>query len=196
MFAQEELVAEIGKLQRFAYKLTKNKPDADDLVQSTCLRALEKADLFTDGTNLSGWASKIMFNLYLSSYRRKAKFEITTDPDLHINKVVVEPRQETDMELANVQKAMTRLHADHYEVLNLVCIEGMQYDEVAKKLNVPIGTVRSRLSRARAQLQVILNPPVAAIVTHKQQPSSQLVRGYMPHIPASAVPWAAHKAMH
>ena len=64
MFTQDALMAETGKLQKFSMKLTRNKANADDLFQSTCLRALEKAHYFQDGTNLFSWTSKIMYNLF------------------------------------------------------------------------------------------------------------------------------------
>ena len=159
MFAQSALVDEIGKLQKFAFRLTRNKSDADDLVQSTCLRALEKAHYFKDGTNLFGWTSKIMFNLFVSSYRRKSKFETKFDPESYLEKASVAAGQDSCVELENVRKAMTKLSAEHQEILVLVCIKGMRYEEVSGMLQIPVGTVRSRLARARKQLQTIMDTP-------------------------------------
>jgi RNA polymerase sigma-70 factor (ECF subfamily) len=123
MFAQSALVAETGKLQKFAMSLTKNKPDADDLVQSTCLRALEKADLFQDGTNLLGWTSKIMFNIFVAGYNRRRKFENQYDPEPYLTSVSVEPLQETYAELVNVHGAMKKLNPDHYRILVLIYVK-------------------------------------------------------------------------
>ena len=159
MFAQNCLVAETGRLQKFAFKLTRNKSDADDLVQSTCLRALEKNDSFETGTNLFGWTSKIMYNLFVSGYRRRMKFESQYDPDIYLDKEIVMPMQDTLLEAENVKRAMLLLSADHREVLMMICVNGMSYQEVADNLDISIGTVRSRLSRAREHLQIILEEP-------------------------------------
>lgn len=159
MLAQIELVAETGKLQKFALRLTQNKADADDLVQSTCLRALEKADYFEDGTNLFSWTSKIMYNLFVSGYRRKVKFETQYDPESYLEKQSVKPAQDAKMDFSDVQRAMEKINADHRDILTLVCIEGGSYQQVADILEIPVGTVRSRLFRARVSLQFMLDTP-------------------------------------
>ena len=159
MFTQNALIAEAGKLQKFALRLTKNKAHADDLLQSTCLRALEKSHYFQDGTNMFSWTSKIMYNLFVSDYRRKVKFETQFDPEPALLKQTVAPSQEIHAELANVKRAMIKLSPVYHEILILSCVEGMRYDEIAEMLDIPIGTVRSRLSRARAQLQTIIDTP-------------------------------------
>ncbi len=159
MFAQNSLVEQTGRLQKFAYKLTRNKSDADDLVQSTCLRALEKNESFEDGTNLFGWTSKIMYNLFVSDYRRRTKFESQYDPDIYLDKEVVMPMQDVILEAENVKRAMLHLSNDHNEVLVMICVKGMSYQEVSDELDISIGTVRSRLSRARERLQIIMDEP-------------------------------------
>jgi RNA polymerase sigma-70 factor, ECF subfamily len=159
MFAQSALVSETVKLQKFALRLTRNKADADDLVQSTCLRALEKAHSFEDGTNLFSWTSKIMFNIFVTGYRRRTKFETRFDPETYIEKASVAPTQDTGAEIANVKRAMTKLSADHRAIIVLICARGMHYEEVSRMLQIPVGTVRSRLSRAREQLQAIMDTP-------------------------------------
>jgi RNA polymerase sigma-70 factor (ECF subfamily) len=159
MFAQNALLAETGKLQKFAMRLAKNKADADDLLQATCLRALEKADYFENGTNLFGWTSKIMYNIFATNYNRRAKFETRFDPEPYLEKRSVTPAQEIAAELADVKRAMMKLSADHREILVMVCVKEMRYEEVSALLQIPVGTVRSRLSRAREQLQVIMNTP-------------------------------------
>lgn len=158
MFAQSALIDEMPKLGRFALKLTKNMSGRDDLVQSTCLRALEKADYFTDGSNLFSWTSKIMFNIFVSEYRRKARFETSNDSEEIIASQAVEPRQEMDMDIKRLDQAMSQLAPAHHQVIQKVYIEGWSYQEVAEQLNVPIGTVRSRLARARQHLVGIMNP--------------------------------------
>lgn len=163
MFAQSALVGETGRLTKFALHLTRNRTDADDLLQSTCLRALEKADSFENGTNLFGWASKIMFNLFVSGYRRRVRFETRFDPESYLENESVAATQDIVAELVNVRKAMMELSADHRRVLVLVCVDGRNYEEVSALLQVPVGTVRSRLSRARRQMRDILNAPLSRL---------------------------------
>jgi RNA polymerase sigma-70 factor (ECF subfamily) len=159
MFQQEEIVGEIGNLRKFALRLTKNAHDADDLVQSTLLRALEKKEYFQNDTNLFSWASKIMFNLFVSSYRQKKKFETQYDPAPYIETMSAGPAQEANADLAIVGHSMQQLSPEHREILMLVCVQGMRYEEASEMLQVPVGTVRSRLSRARKQLQDMLTTP-------------------------------------
>lgn len=159
MFNNDELMEQTDRLQKFAYKLTRNKADGEDLLQSTVLRAIEKKHLFQEGTNLFSWSSKIMYNMFVSNYRRKVKFETQYDPESYIENECVEANQNIQMEFKDVDRAMDELSNEHKEILVMVCIKGMQYAEVAENLDLPVGTVRSRLSRARESLQVALEAP-------------------------------------
>lgn len=161
MFMQNELITEMPKLQKFASKLTRNKSEAEDLLQSTLLRALEKKDYFETGTDLFKWSSKIMYNIFVTDYRRKTKFETQYDPEFHIENRSVEADQHTKLEVKLLGQAMTHMSPEHKEILVLVCIKGMQYQEVADMLEIPVGTVRSRLSRARNQLIALMEGPAS-----------------------------------
>lgn len=152
MFSNVDLINEKEKLYKFAYKLTRNQSDADDLLQSTLLRAIEKKHLFEKGTNLFSWTSKIMYNLFVSGYRRRTKFETQYDPDSYIEQESVEATQETKMALKEVGAAMNSISNDHQQILIMVCVKGMPYADVSNALRIPVGTVRSRLSRAREAL--------------------------------------------
>lgn len=156
MFTQNALVAEMDNLRKFALRLTGNSFDAEDLLQSTVLRALEKKDYFQTDTNLFKWTSKIMFNLFVSTYRRKKKFETRYDPETFLENASVEADQDSKTELRLVREAMKSLSDEHNEILVMVCVKGMRYEEVAQNLEIPVGTVRSRLSRAREQLQLVM----------------------------------------
>jgi RNA polymerase sigma-70 factor, ECF subfamily len=160
MFTQSDIIVEMPKLRKFASKLTRNNSEADDLLQSTLLRALEKADYFETGTDLFKWSSKIMYNIFVTEYRRKVKFETQYDPESHIENRSVEPDQQTKLEVKVLAKAMEQMSPEHREILVLVCVKGMQYQEVADMLSIPVGTVRSRLSRARNQLIAMMEGPV------------------------------------
>lgn len=158
MFDQSDLVAEIANLRKFAMRLTKNSSDADDLLQATVLRALEKNEYFQENTNLFSWSSKIMFNLFVSQYRHKKKFETQYDATPYLEQRTTNATQEHCTDLSIVRESMDRLSREHREILDLVCVNGMRYEEVATMLDVPVGTVRSRLCRARRQLQSLLEP--------------------------------------
>lgn len=159
MFKQQELVQEMPKLRKFAAKLTRNKSEADDLLQSTLLRALEKADYFQTGTDLFKWTSKVMYNIFVTDYRRKVKFESQYDPESYIENRAVEAEQQSKAEVKALGRAMEKMSAEHKEILIMVCVKGMQYQEVADMLDIPVGTVRSRLSRARNQLISMMEGP-------------------------------------
>ena len=159
MFNQNELIIEMPKLRKFAGKLTRNTTEAEDLLQSTLLRALEKKTYFETGTDLFKWSSKIMYNIFVTDYRRKTKFETQYDPEFHIENRSVEPDQQTKLEVKVLAEAMNKMSAEHKEILVLVCVKGMQYQEVADMLEIPVGTVRSRLSRARNQLIALMEGP-------------------------------------
>jgi RNA polymerase sigma-70 factor, ECF subfamily len=192
MFTQKALTDETIKLQKFSLRLTKHKADADDLLQSTCLRALEKAHLFEEGTNLFGWTSKIMYNLFISNCRRRSNFESQSDPEVCISRQAVAPTQDIESEFKNVKRAMAQLNDDHREILIMIGVQGMSYDEASKELHIPVGTVRSRLSRAREQLQTVLEKPSLRAVPRIAVPE-QSANNNIPKIPAFIAARAIHK---
>jgi RNA polymerase sigma-70 factor, ECF subfamily len=159
MFTNNQLLIEMPKLKRFGHKLTRNNTQADDLLQSTLLRALEKKDYFQDGTNLFSWTSKIMYNMFVTDYRRKVRFDSLYDPEEKINSMKINADQDVKLEFKQVSDAMEKLSESHKEIIILVCVKGMQYQETSELLNIPVGTVRSRLSRARIELEKILGIP-------------------------------------
>ena len=161
MFNNQELTTEVSGLRNFARRLTQNNHDAEDLLQYTLLRAIEKKHLFQENTDLFKWTSKIMYNQFVSDYRRKAKFETKYDPESYLEAESIEAPQDKQIELQSVNEAMSRLSHEHQEILILICVQGMSYQEVSEFLNIAIGTVRSRLSRARESLQQQLETTAA-----------------------------------
>ncbi len=159
MFMNAELIDETARLKKFAYKLTQNFADAEDLLQSTVLRAIEKKHLFKTDSNLFSWTSRIMYNMFVSNYRRKVKFESQYDPESYIERESVKPTHDVEMEFQDVDHALEKLSVSQREIIIMVCAKEMSYEDVAKKLDIPVGTVRSRLSRARKNLQDILETP-------------------------------------
>lgn len=156
MFTDNQLISEMDRLNKFAFKLTRNHADAEDLLQNTVLRAYEKKHLFKEGSNVFSWTSKIMYNLFVTDYRRKVKFESQYDPEPAIANEVANVNQEDTVMMKEVTKAMEYLSEDHRDILIMICAQGMKYEEAAEQLNIPVGTVRSRLSRARSILMELM----------------------------------------
>lgn len=148
-----DLEGEIPHLRRYARSLTKERDSADDLVQSCLERAISRSSQYQSGTNRRAWLFKIMYNLFISERRSQARvvrLQDSLDPDRHIS---VAASQHHSVELAQAAEALERLPAEQREVLLLVALEGMSYEEVAEIMEIPIGTVRSRLSRARETMR-------------------------------------------
>jgi RNA polymerase sigma-70 factor (ECF subfamily) len=149
------LEQEIPRLRRYARVLTKDTDDADDLVQDCLLRALDNLDRWQAGTNMRAWLFTIMHRLFLNSTRRKPMVSVEDlDPSRAVQ--VSPASQEHSVRLAEVQQAFATLTKDHQEIILLVAIERLHYEEAAGILNVAVGTVRSRLFRAREALEKAL----------------------------------------
>ena len=154
---REELGALLPRLRRFALGLTGDADLADDLVQAGCERALARQHQWQPGTRLDSWMYKIMQNLWIDQMRAKSEVipaepeEIERVPDRDWNRGI-----EAQLTLAQVMAAMQKLPPQMRSVLALVCIEDQSYREAAETLGVPIGTVMSRLARARLELHRVL----------------------------------------
>lgn len=151
---RQDLVALVPKLRRFAYSLTGNRQDGDDLVQSAIEKALRNAAQFQHGTRMDSWLYRIIQTLWIDDRRRVLRRGSTMDPDdAHLSdegKAASLP--EDRMMLAQTRAAMADLPEPQRAVLALVAIEGLSYREAADALDIPVGTVMSRLSRAREAL--------------------------------------------
>jgi RNA polymerase sigma-70 factor (ECF subfamily) len=147
---------EIPRLRRYARALTHATDRADDLVQDTLVRALSKIHLWQPGTDIRAWLFTIMHNQYVNTVRREAREATTVDIE-HISSTLVATTDPTARrQLVELDRALARLPAEQREVLLLVGLEGMDYESVAQILGVPIGTVRSRLSRGRERLRELM----------------------------------------
>ncbi len=148
----------VPRLRRFAYALTGSSDAGDDLVQAACERALRSADQFRPGTRMDSWMFRIMQNLWLDDRRRRRVRGTSVDPEaVDLSDDGMGVRQLDDqLELAQVRAAVDALPDDQRSVLVLVAIEGLNYREAADVLELPMGTVMSRLSRARARLIEIM----------------------------------------
>jgi RNA polymerase sigma-70 factor, ECF subfamily len=149
-----QLVTMLPRLRRFAVSLTGNRDRADDLVQGTCERALKSADAWQPGTRMDSWLYRIMQNLWIDEVR-KMKTRGHEQPVEEAYAVVGEDGQRTtEASLAahEVMVALGKLPEEQRVIVTLVCVEDMSYREASDILDIPIGTVMSRLSRARRAL--------------------------------------------
>ena len=152
-----QLTAELPYLRRFARGLAGDAALADDLVQDCIERALLKSHLYDPTRPLRTWLYAVLRNIFVSGLRRNARAMIVkTVDDLEGSEGSEAPAQEERLSAALVGQALDRLPPQHREVIVLVGIEEMSYRDVAEILAIPIGTVMSRLSRARATLRDIL----------------------------------------
>lgn len=154
MAVRDALVAEIPRLRRYARALTGRADAADDLVQETLQRALEKWRLWQRERDLRPWLFSIMHNLHVDGHRRDQRVDFCADDDLPVP--VQRASQADALELRDLERALALLPPEQREVLLLVGLEELSYAEVARALQIPQGTVMSRLSRARTRLKAIL----------------------------------------
>jgi RNA polymerase sigma factor (sigma-70 family) len=148
------LVDQLPGLRRYARALTGNSWAADDLVQDTLERACTKWQLWVAGTDLRAWLFTLMHNLYMSQ-RRAARVAMNSVSIDELESELQAPASNRDDPL-DISRCLQRLPADQRAVLLLVVLEDMSYKEAAKVLAIPIGTVMSRLSRARSRLRELM----------------------------------------
>ncbi|MBS0124862.1 RNA polymerase sigma factor [Thetidibacter halocola] len=151
---RRDLVALIPKLRRFAWSLTGNRQEADDLVQAACEKALRNEQQYRPGTRLDSWMFRIVQTAWIDDRRRARTRGVGIDPeDAHLSdhgKAASLP--EARLMLERARTAMAALPETQRAVMALVAIEGLSYREAAETLDIPVGTVMSRLARAREAL--------------------------------------------
>ena len=153
-----DLIAALPRLRRYARVLTGDLNRADDLVQDTLTRAWAKRELWQEGSDLRAWLFTFMHNVHINQFslRQREFLEISLDADEGATvawEIPVRATQSDRVELAELFAQISRLPDEQREVLLLAAVEEMRYQDIAKVLCVPIGTVMSRLSRAREKLR-------------------------------------------
>lgn len=154
---QQKVVELIPALRAFARTFHNNQEDADDLVQETLIRAINSIDQYTDGTRLKSWLFTIMRNAFNTKFR-KAKRETVGLSTAMMESLSSEASQEWSVRMQEVNAAFKRLSSEHREVLVLTVFEGESYEETARICGCAVGTVKSRLARARQHLKGELHP--------------------------------------
>jgi len=150
-----QLIKNIPTLRAFAVSLTSDGDRADDLVQETLVKAWSNLGSFTAGTNMRAWLFTILRNTFYS-YHRKARREVQDVEGEHAARLATHPSQNGHMDLQDFQVALERLPDDQREALILIGASGFSYEEAAAICDCAVGTVKSRVNRARSKLAELL----------------------------------------
>ena len=150
-----ELAALLPRMRRFARSITFHREDADDLVQVAMDRALGRSEQYTEGTRLDSWLFRIIRNAWIDEVRSRVRRDALFVPEEEGEHVGHDATEAQQQRMA-VHKAMSLLSDEHRIVVALVLVDGLPYKEAAEVLEIPMGTLTSRLARAREALQKLL----------------------------------------
>jgi RNA polymerase sigma-70 factor (ECF subfamily) len=157
-----EIVALVPRLRRFAYAISGSREEGEDLVQTACLKALDRLDQYQPGTRLDSWMFRIVQTTWLDRIRSRKRRGEVSDPDVlsqTSDSGLAARRAENRIDLQRVREAMSTLPEEQRAVLALIAIEEYSYKAAAEALGIPVGTVMSRLARARGRLLPMLKEP-------------------------------------
>src|SRR5215218_3383499 len=152
---RDAMLAAVPSLRAFAISLCGNVDRADDLVQETLLRAMANIDSFQPGTNMSAWLFTILRNLFRSEYRKRRR-EVEDTDGSYADTLKSQPEQHGRVEFEEFRTALAKLPSDQREALLLVGASGFSYEEAAEICGCAVGTIKSRVNRARQRLQELL----------------------------------------
>jgi RNA polymerase sigma-70 factor, ECF subfamily len=153
---RDGILAAVPNLRAFAMSLSGSLDRADDLVQETLLRALANIDSFEPGTNLPAWLFTILRNTFRTEYRKRRR-EVEDADGRYSSTLMAYPEQHSRIELEEFRRALDKLTADQREALILVGASGFAYEQAAKICGCAVGTVKSRVNRARIKLAQLLS---------------------------------------
>jgi RNA polymerase sigma-70 factor (ECF subfamily) len=157
---RDQLLGAVPSLRAFAFSLTNSWDRTDDLVQDTLTRAWGSLDRFEQGSNLNAWLFTILRNLVYSEHRKR-KREVEDPDGSHAGRLRTHAEQPSRLDFADFRKALAKLNPGQREALLLVGAEGLSYEEAAAICAIPVGTLKSRVNRARERLSQALH--VAAV---------------------------------
>lgn len=156
-YADETIIAQLPTLKKYALRLTRSAHLAEDLVQDCLARALSRRHLFHSDANIRPWLFTVMHNLHVSNCRQSGVRMAFVRNQMAISSEGREASQEHTADLNQVFRAINTLPKEQRDVVVLVAIQDLSYQEAAKALNIPIGTVMSRLARGRDRIRTMLN---------------------------------------
>ncbi|HXT06554.1 MAG TPA: sigma-70 family RNA polymerase sigma factor [Roseiarcus sp.] len=152
---REGLIREMKDLRAFAVSLSGSFHQADDLLQETMLKAWSNAGSFIPGTNMRAWLVTILRNTYYSQYRKRGR-EVPDTDGVYAARLATPPNQESSVDMSDFLIALSKLAPEHRDVLLMVGASGLSYEETAQICGVAVGTIKSRLNRARGRLADLL----------------------------------------
>ncbi|MGF1621006.1 MAG: sigma-70 family RNA polymerase sigma factor [Rhodomicrobiaceae bacterium] len=178
--ARFDVMAELPALMRYGHVLTRNREDTEELVQEALLRAYERRSTFRKDAALKPWLLSIVHNCYIDGQRRRqterAHLALAAAISAQAHQ---EPPQDHQLRLAQLRQRFMALPEDQRTAIHLIAIEGLSYQEAATMLGIPVGTLMSRLGRARATLRALEDAPAAAVESPAapQMPPLKIVGG-------------------
>jgi RNA polymerase sigma-70 factor (ECF subfamily) len=152
---RDQIIAAIPGLRAFGLSLTARSDRADDLVQETLMKAWKHHESFEEGSNMKAWLYTILRNEFYTQLRKR-KREVEDADGFYSNKVAVQAEQDGHLDMADLRVALAKLPEDQREAIILVGASGFSYEEAADICSVAVGTIKSRVSRARARLAILL----------------------------------------
>jgi len=168
---RDDIVAMIPALRAFAWSLSRNGSDADDLVQDTLIKAWSNRDKFEAGTNLRAWLFTILRNTYYTSVIRRRR-EVRDETGEYASTLRAAPSQDWSMAIHALQDALAQLPDEHREALILVGAAGLSYEETAEICGCALGTIKSRVNRARTRLLRMMDAETSAELLETDAPAA------------------------
>lgn len=166
----DQLITALPKLRAAAVVLTRNRSAADDLVQETAVRALRARGSFEIGTNFGAWVHRILHNSFITSVRRNRETALEDVPPEQADRAFTRPVAEDRLAARELSFCMNRLSPMHRQSLVMIVLEGLSYEEVARRTGVAVGTAKCRVFRARRLLErMMLGEDEAASVERQRQ---------------------------
>jgi RNA polymerase sigma-70 factor (ECF subfamily) len=167
----------IPNLRAFAISLSGKVDRADDLVQETLTRAMANISSFQPGTNMSAWLTTILRNLFRSEYR-KQRCEVQDPDGRHLDSLIVPPEQHSRLEFEEFREALARLPAGQREALLLVVACRFSYEDAAAICETPVGTIKSRVNRARTHLSKLIELDADGPIRERRRGSGTRISGW------------------
>ncbi|MER8898720.1 sigma-70 family RNA polymerase sigma factor [Mesorhizobium sp. M0676] len=161
-----DIVGQLGSLRRYARSLTRDGTDAEDLVHDALVRAYERRDTFRSGGNLRAWLLSIVHNAFIDKMRSRRSEAVRVEQAGYLTDASTPAPQEHSVRLAQVREAFFHLPEEQRSALHLVAIEGLSYQQAADASGVPLGTLMSRIGRARAALRETENAAPSPAKSH------------------------------
>lgn len=171
----DDIVVCLPRLRAFAFLLARDREFADDLVQEAVVRVLTHADQFEPGTNFKAWVTTILRNCYYNEIRRRGRAS-RLDVEVFSGVTAMSGGQEEQLDLREFERAYETLPAAQREALTFVVAGGLSYDDASKMAGCAVGTMKSRVARARIKLQQVLNSGTVPAIKNAQEASQDTGR--------------------